>query len=147
MTHDELNAFETDLEQFREWLRSPGPEFPPIEEINHIADKIPTLINLTRREIEREARVSTHAPGCHAWGPRHYDCLMRRYEATRAALTQAQEAIEEIAETLELVGQHLGLSGPGDGKDRKADASDDFGICPAIRRARSVLEAIRKVLG
>ena len=134
MTHDELNALETDLEQFRKWLRSPGPEFPPIEEINHIADKIPTLINLARREIEREARVSTHAPGCHTWGPRHYDCLMRRYEATHVALTQAQEALEPIVVGME--------DDPDYGSTVRMSAISQENMT----RARSALDAIRKVL-
>jgi hypothetical protein len=42
-------------------------------------------------EQNRSERIGTHGPGCHTWGPAHYECLLR----VNAELV---EALKEWAE-------------------------------------------------
>lgn len=59
-----------------------------------LRDAAPALFAMARRVQQDASRERTHAPDCHLWGPMHYDCLMREYEAARAEIARLREALE-----------------------------------------------------
>lgn len=39
-------------------------------------------------EQDRSERICTHGQGCHTWGHRHYECLLRQYKSLLEALEE-----------------------------------------------------------
>jgi hypothetical protein len=44
-----------------------------------LMDEVARLNKALTWEQNRSERIGTHAPGCHLWGDRHYECLLREF--------------------------------------------------------------------
>lgn len=68
------------------------------------------------------------------------ECEIERLTASNGELL---EALEDCAEALAFARDKLSLSGEGDGKDRRADATDPTGSLHVLTCARAAIEKAR----
>jgi hypothetical protein len=54
-------------------------------------------------EQNRAGRIGTHGPGCHTWGPAHFECLLREHERLKASI-----ALDKMAENARDLGLDYG---------------------------------------
>jgi hypothetical protein len=54
-------------------------------------------------EQNRSERIGTHGPGCHTWGPAHFECLLREHERLKASI-----ALDKMAENARDLGLDYG---------------------------------------
>lgn len=128
---------------------------------NPIMAAAPALIALARRVQQDAAREGTHAPDCHLWGRRHYDCLVREYEASRAEIARLREACSRENEDIsQVLGKVLGYPWFKDDRANFPDATEADGVCVGehvaisladeaaakIARLRQALEAAEEYL-
>jgi len=62
------------------------------------ATEIERLNKALTWEQNRSERIGTHGPGCHTWGPAHYECLLR----VNAELVEALKELVYETETVSI---------------------------------------------
>jgi hypothetical protein len=64
-----------------------------------LAAEVERLNKALQWEQNRAGRIGTHGPGCHTWGPAHYECLLRENERLKANI-----ALDKMAENARELG-------------------------------------------
>jgi len=80
-------------------------------------------------EQNRAGRIGTHGPGCHTWGPAHYECLLREHERLKI-----ETALNKMAEESRTSGLRL------DDWDKIGCVNHDCDKCKAVQEPLSELE-------
>lgn len=55
-----------------------------------------------RWQDDRDGRIGTHGPGCHTWGPAHYECALRQIDDAVAA--ERERCARKLAHADYLIG-------------------------------------------
>ena len=66
---------------------------------NEAADEIERLHAALRWQDSRDGRIGTHGPGCHAWGPSHYECALQLISTAPVAIMDTRTELSLCAPT------------------------------------------------
>jgi hypothetical protein len=100
MTKDEYNVLFHRLELNRvAFKRLMDCDEEVLSLVNHaIKAEVERLNKALTWEQNRAERIGTHGPGCHTWGPAHYECLLR----VNAELVDALKELVYETETVSI---------------------------------------------
>ena len=56
-----------------------------------LMDEVARLNKALTWEQNRAERIGTHGPGCHTWGPSHFECLLRKYKELEGSKNEANK--------------------------------------------------------
>lgn len=102
-----------------------------------LLDEIDRLNAALQWEQHRTGRGNgtTHAEGCHTWGPKHYECLLAEHEAETGEIERLREALKPFAE------ESRGWDFPEEYDDMQNISVDCTLTVGDLRRARAALGA------
>ncbi len=83
-------------------------------------------------EQNRAGRIGTHGPGCHTWGPAHFECLLREHERLKASI-----ALDWMAKNA----RELGLS--YDDEPKIGCVNHDCDKCKAVQEPVAAQQRFR----
>lgn len=108
-----------------------------------LMDEVARLNKALTWEQNRSERIGTHGPGCHTWGPRHYECLLRELQARTMDFKAGKEVRTHTPEDVQKIkSAWVGLT--DEERDAMADMRSDKWRFLFRRHAKAVERVLKE---